>query len=384
MKDFEFVFNPEEIKRKRFNDTYNIFLNDEIQNKLKILNAENKKKKREIFKKQNWTVKNMTYYGLNLPSRWKGNDQNNNKILNVLKKDKEFVDYLKNNDISSNISTSTIASFHQNYKKEDNQNTLYSQFHNNELNINANLPDINLKIKNMENINAMRNRKIQKFHNFRSDSPEEEEKRNNKDSIFEKDNKKTKTVGFNITTSSNFNNFNLLSKSKTLFKNENEIEEDKFKRTSTIFQKTMEYKETFSSNKLLKTIKDMESLIGINQTENLIDTNSKKIIFNSTKNSLSKGSQKVLENFFRRNIKKDEDLLSGNLLNVDYSSLYKRKIDIKNKELRKNWESIDHYGPRYAHCNSCFNLNLNFFEKINPNDGNNIINYIKSNRKFEN
>lgn len=84
--------------------------------------------------------------------------------------------------------------------------------------------------------------------------------------------------------------------------------------------------------------------------------------------------------FVARMKKPPESIKLGNLLNVDYNSLFKRKINIKNKDLKTMWDDVDHYGPRFAHCNTCFNMNLDFFENINSKDGVNIINFIKSKR----
>lgn len=110
----------------------------------------------------------------------------------------------------------------------------------------------------------------------------------------------------------------------------------------------------------------------------------KKWMFNKTLNSFSKRSQTSLANFFKRNHKVDYQIKGGNLLNVDYSSLFKKPNKIQNQDLREMWDEVNNYGPNFAHCNSCYNKNLDFFEKINHKEGISIVNYIKTTKKFDN
>ena len=138
-----------------------------------------------------------------------------------------------------------------------------------------------------------------------------------------------------------------------------------------------------ASNNMLKNAeKHISSITGIKDGSIVI--NERRLLFNSTLNSFNKKSHSTLENFFKRNIKNESNIKIGNLLNVDYTGLFKKKVNIKNQELKTKWEAIDHYGPNFAHCNTCFNKNLEFFDKINPKEGINIVNYIKSIKDFEN
>lgn len=111
-----------------------------------------------------------------------------------------------------------------------------------------------------------------------------------------------------------------------------------------------------------------------NATNSNFTVNNKRI---ETEDPLNRST--ISFNKFMTRMKKTNEnkKVEGNLLHVDYSQLYKRKIDIKNKDLKQMWDEVDHYGPRFAHCNTCFNKNLDFFENINVNDGVNIINFIK-------
>ncbi len=368
MKDFDFVFNPEEIKRKKkYNDpSINLFYIDEIQDKLRNLTTDNLKKRKDIINKQNWTLKNMTYFGSDIPSRWKLNNKYNKNVVNMIKKDKQFVDYLMNTEAKSDIST------------QDSKKSFFADIVEEKRIKNPNVKRKKTKYEALPSL-------ITKENKEPTISPINENKDLNIETA------KHKTVSFNATANYfkakidtphlSSNNLEPSMKNTHLQFNHKASFLFPIKPTMRDFNKT--------SSKILSFEKDLidltkNKIVKKEKEEEVVLEKDKErtTFFNSTFNYYSKKSHSTLNNFFKRNHKNESEIKVGNLLNVDYDGLFKKKINIHNNELKSKWHKVDHYGPKYAHCNTCFNKNLEFFDKINPKDGINIINFIETTKNF--
>jgi hypothetical protein len=180
----------------------------------------------------------------------------------------------------------------------------------------------------------------------------------------------TTTHDFRITTSNNFakaSNFNSTFNDK-----------DKLKKEEPPLMTRNSFYPTITNSHFNATEKDSKQRTSFKLTLGNLST---AAVSKATSNTEVLNKSTISFNKFVARMKKPpESIKVGNLLNVDYNSLFKRKINIRNKELKSMWDEVDHYGPRFAHCNTCFNMNLDFFENINSKDGVNIINFIKSKR----
>ncbi len=70
----------------------------------------------------------------------------------------------------------------------------------------------------------------------------------------------------------------------------------------------------------------------------------------------------------------------GPFLNFDYEG-FNKKVEITNPEVKKLLEDVNYYGPRFSHCPSCRNRNLEFYETLEPHQCVNVLQFIKKERK---
>ena len=360
MKDFEFIYDPEEQRRKKkFPKQFgniNLLLDDSTV-LIKNLDIKNKYIKKDIEALNSNTIKNMTYSGMEVPSRWKVKQNYSKSMMKIMNNDKCFTEYLMKKETRDEV--------YKNYLKDKNikeenisqiptqvnsflENTVlsktkYSLLNNTITTSNGNFKD---KFSNYNNRNIT-------GENFNKTFLSKEMKE-----IKEKEENLTNRNYFNQTIGGN------LGKT-TAYNNTSDLNITNYNLTNESFIKKNRQNSFFVGN-------ETENNISLNQTQNVNKTTLTQI------DELNR-SQISFNKFIGR-MKRKEPIKVGNLLHVDYSSFFKRNINIKNKELRELWDEIDHYGPKFAHCNTCFNKNLDFFENVNQKDGLNIISYIKQNR----
>ena len=263
-----------------------------------------------------------------------------------------------------------------------------------------------MKVENKDNLYSDYFRRYKEEHPFRE--IESLKKKNNEKVEYENQYRFISTENENVETENTTNLPHLTS--NEFYSKDKEKDHSNFLLTKNAFNSTNAMNSTqintsFSARKNV-TFKD-ELPSNLNTQDNFMNKNTKQSFYvkkyidssnespnhtnyttknNFFKNRVLKTSSTIernnhsIEKFYLRMKPNNKNIKVGNLLNVDYNSLFKRKIKIKDKELKTKWDEIDHYGPRFAHCNTCFNKNLDFFENVNRKDGLNIIGYIKEKR----
>lgn len=191
----------------------------------------------------------------------------------------------------------------------------------------------------------------------------------NTDNSFQKNNNTSKsfqTVNNFLKTNNNFT-LSYFTKDKPT--------ENNVQTRSSFYNLPTEYDQ---ENKQLRSTKVLSTFYNSSFNNNLNLSNISSNNIKHEEEAKFNRSTVSFNKFVNRMRKPQEKIKVGNLLHVDYASLFKRPIKINNKELKIMWDEVDHYGPRFAHCNTCFNKNLDFFENVNYKDGINIIKFIKT------
>lgn len=425
LKNFEFNYDPEEErKRRRFPQQYKNLdhLMDNSHYIIKTISHNNLIKNKSIEDATKWNIKNLTYLGKEIPSRIKAKQSYRKNIMSIMEEDKLFTEYVMKKEDKDKIYSNYFKNLNEEENKYNKQNVL--------------------KIKNsIQNKSQLHKPKTSSIKtNFEREMIE---KNNRKDKFAETSTFYTTFFPCN-TDSINLEKYNQKEIEKSLFDNINNHNnnhvsfKDKFpllnnknKDNKKILVESNLTSELKNSSNINTTTNDFHinendqknksfnlTMNNFNETHHNTTNNNLTVIsnkmrntsFNNTFNSLNKNIRfKTDQSFFNNNtFDKNNDSMAnsnldrstisfnryitrmssrpkvkmGDLLNIDYSSLEKKKNNIKVPEIKNLWEEVNHYGPNFAYCNTCFNKNLFYFENVNKNDGINVLNYIKK-EKFE-
>lgn len=325
-----------------------------------------------------------TYAGIKVPSRWKVNPFYNKTLLNILKKDKTFVDYIATSEkkIDNNDIYLKTEQFIQSNNTERNNKiyknkTIYSKPNQ--------LDTTNIIYK--PNKDSLKN---QTTSSFIIKDVKENNLTNEKDNYLT-GNKDFKASFLNTNNNFNKSNYtNINSNFKNFVDGENTLFNKEFLKTSNFNTTLKSINKNISNDNNLRTTfcsNPKTNILNNKNNTSLYDVSNKEVgrpkFFNSTLSMFNNRSKSNIANYILRNKKNFNNLKTGNFINVDYNSLNKKEIaNIKDKELANKWKDVHYYGPNYTHCNSCFNKNMDFFENINPNDGLKIVKFLKTTRKF--
>eukprot|EP00340_Litonotus_pictus_P010029 CAMPEP_0170531546 /NCGR_PEP_ID=MMETSP0209-20121228/62849_1 /TAXON_ID=665100 ORGANISM="Litonotus pictus, Strain P1" /NCGR_SAMPLE_ID=MMETSP0209 /ASSEMBLY_ACC=CAM_ASM_000301 /LENGTH=287 /DNA_ID=CAMNT_0010826325 /DNA_START=136 /DNA_END=996 /DNA_ORIENTATION=- len=280
----------------------------------------------------------MAYSGIEVPSRWKVKQSYSKSLMKIMNNDKDFLEYLM--------------------KIEDKDSFYYKYF-----------PHKKLQDQNLTKTKTEKPPEVESISNIATQE-------NSLDTSMRKTHQITLPVlndqGKKVLTLGNF-----MQTNPNMDLNKNYFKEAEFNQTAMEggFKTTRYNNSSFNVNSEVDPDKHRTAQY-FNATNYTQQTNQTK----QTSVDPMNRSTISFNKYMNRMSKRKEPVREGNLLNIDYNALFKRKINIKNKEMKNMWDEVDHYGPKFAHCNTCFNKNLDFFENINHKDGMNIIRFIKGNK----
>ena len=175
------------------------------------------------------------------------------------------------------------------------------------------------------------------------------------------------------------------------FKNSEEIKEDNIKSIMDEYNSAYPIKE-----KLEQLTKEHEDLLNSEIGKNIIsfhddddEKDSNKTENTNKYNLLAKLKAKIKkQSYFRQNLfcldslrPKYTTLFSMNNTKTS-NHLNKKKLNILDRNIEKNVKNISNYGPYFSFCPSCKSKNIEFYNNLEPNHCRELINHIKSIRKF--
>ena len=306
------------------------------------------------------SIKEFIYTNKEVPEKWKQKMNYKDDLLEILTKDKNLLNYVGTNPPDSEM-YSTIASL------------------------------TNLNFKKRKSVSTKLEKTFPSINNTRYKFPE-----NNIGEIEnKKSNQNSKLLEININDGHSLGKTSKLKNYMVSTKNYNEKE---------IYNILEDFKTAYPiKEKLDQLYTSTNYYNNANKTSNSIDkkneTGNSGSIFHRTNNSKYSFQNMLTEkrqNVFRQNVFNnlirtgsfnnsmgkynflvdEKTQRSRPVYEMDHENFMK-KIEIKDPLIRKNLEGINYYGPYFSHCPPCRNRNLEYYNKLEPNQCLDIIHQIK-------
>ena len=314
------------------------------------------------------TIKEFIYSNKEIPNIWKNKINYQDEVLNVIYKDKKLLSYIGSSPKETEKNYS-INKFPKINIKYDGPKTLRSRnidnyFSLKELNIRKGITETNI---NNYSILSDNKKEIKIKYNPNKKGKLSEKEINNLLDVY-KNVYPIKEKLNELYTSSNYYNLNKNKNEKrnnldpnNNNDNENEIKKEKvYNSIDNIYRKLPRYSLAHIDKKL---INKKQKTFRQNIFNNLSSSRKNNItLYSFNKNKINK------RNITNRLIKINTDKTNDNLSKLN---------EINNPIIKKNIESINFYGPYCSFCPTCRNKNIEYYDKMEPNQCLKIINLIK-------
>ena len=330
---------------------------------------------KQLNKIKSYSIKEFIYTNRVIPNIWKKKINYQDEILDVISKDKKLLSYIGSSKIQTK--KNSLDKFPKINTRYDASKSVKSR----------NIEDIHSEKEMNSMNNIINNNSNNNINNSIVSSPRNREIKNeikNKYSIKKKGQLSEKEIN------------TLMDDYKTAYPIKEKLKELYI--TSNYYNTNKNKNETVAHD--LNQI-DENQLINTKKTYNSIDTSSLKNprhTFNHTNKKLITKKQKTFRQNIFNNLSPSIDntfySFNKNLLNR-ISKINKRKINIYNENkngkdiskmnevsinhpiVKKSIESINYYGPYSSFCPSCLNRNLEYYNKMEPNQCIGLIHFIK-------
>ena len=309
------------------------------------------------------SLKEFIYTNKEIPEKWKQKMTYKDDLLDILTKDKKLLTYIGTSPPDSEM-YSTIASLtNLNFKKRKSASTKME--------------------KTFPNINNRRYTHNKSPENQNTETKNKNSNKENKLEININDNptinKTSKLRNYMVTTTKNYNEkeiYNILEDFKTAYPIKEKLDQ------------------LYTSTNYYNNAKNIS-----NSTDKKNETGNSGNIFHRTNNSMYSFQNMLTEkrqNVFRQNVfnnlirtgtlnnstgkynflSEDKSQRIRHIYDSDHEN-FMRRVEVKDPVIKKNLEGINFYGPYFSHCPPCRNRNLEYYNKLEPNQCLAIIHQIK-------